>query len=158
VVPGPNSTNDREVVVMSETMKQPCGRAWVRGLPLLIMMLSMAGCASMSQDVDLYYRQMAYNYKEAQERAKKQAVSLERQAGVMAASGDTHQLKRTQREIERIKAFEAKCAKEEKRFQKAAEWTEEHFHLQKPAVAGEPTPLRPEDEGISLQPSETKDP
>ncbi len=66
--------------------------------------------------------------------------------------------KRTQKEIERIKAWEAKCAKEEKRFEKAAEWTEEHFHLEKPAIAGEPTGLRPEDEGVSLQPSEIKNP
>jgi hypothetical protein len=143
---------------MSETKEPARGRAWTHRLPLLFLILSMAGCASMSQDVDLYYRQMAYNYKEAQERAKKQAVSLERQASVMAASGDTHQLKRTQRETKRIKAFEAKCAKEEKRFEKAAAWTEEHFHLERPAIAGEPTPLRPEDEGVSLQPSEIKNP
>jgi hypothetical protein len=156
IVPGPNSTNDREVVVMSETMEQACGRAWARRLPLLFMMLSMAGCASMSQDVDLYYRQMAYNYKEAQERAKKQAVSLERQSSVMAATGETNKLHRTQKEIERIKAWEAKCAKEEKRFEKAAEWTEEHFHLEKPAIAGKSTGIRPEDEGVSLQPSEIK--
>jgi hypothetical protein len=101
---------------------------------------------------------MAYNYKEAQERAKKQAVSLERQASVMAASGDANKLKRARREIERIKAFEAKCAKEEKRFEKAAQWTEEHFHLERPAIAGEPTPLQPEDERVSLQPSEVEKP
>jgi len=158
IVPRPNSTNDREVVVMSETMEPARARAWARRLPLLFMMLSMAGCASMSQDVDLYYRQMAYNYKEAQEKGKMQAVSLERQSSVLAATGETNKLHRTQREIERIKAWEAKCAKQEKRFEKAAEWTEEHFHLEKPAIAGKPTGLRPEDEGVSLQPSETKNP
>ena len=51
-VPGPNRTNDREVVVMSETMKAGRGRAGLSGLPLLLIMSSMAGCASMTQDVD----------------------------------------------------------------------------------------------------------
>ena len=59
----------------------------------------------------------SYNFKEAQERAKKQVASLERQASMLAASGDTNKLHRTQKEIERIKAWEAKMAKEEKRFQ-----------------------------------------
>jgi hypothetical protein len=147
-----------EVVVMSETMKPTRGRVWARRLPLLLMMSSMGGCASVSQDVDLYYRQMAYNYKEAQERAKKQTTSLERQASVLAASGETNKLHKNQKEIERIKAWEAKMAKQEKRFEKAAQWTEDHFHLEKPAIAGEPTSLRPEDEGVSLQPSQIKNP
>jgi hypothetical protein len=157
-VPGPNSTNDREVVVMSESMELARGRSRARGLPLLFVMLSMAGCASMSQDVDLYYRLQAHNYKEAQERATKQAASLERQSSVLAASGDVRKAQKAQKEIERIKAWGAKMAEQEKRFEKAAEWTEEHFHLEKPAIAGEPTRLRPEDEGVSLQPSEIKNP
>jgi hypothetical protein len=144
--------------VMSEIMEPACGRAWVCGVPLLVMMFSMAGCASMSQDVDLYYRQMEFNYKEAQERAKKQEVALQRQASVMAASGDEHQLKRTQKELDRIKAWEAKCAKEEKRFEKAAKWTEDHFHMERPPIAGEKAGPRPDDEGVSSPASEIKNP
>jgi hypothetical protein len=158
IVPGPNSTNDREVVVMSEIMEPACGRVWALGSALLLMMLSTAGCASMTQDVDLYYRQMEFNYKEAQDRAKKQEVTLQRQASVMAASGDEHLMKRTQKEIDRIKAWEAKCAKEEKRFEKAAKWTEDHFHLDRPPIAGEKASLRPNNEGVSSPPSEIRDP
>jgi hypothetical protein len=143
---------------MWEIIETTRGCVRARRLSLLFLMVSMGGCASVSQDVDLYYRQMAFNYKEAQERAKKQTASLERQSSVLAASGDTNKLHRNQKEIERIKAWEAKMAKQEKRFEKAAKWTEEHFHLEKPAIAGEPTGRRPEDEGLSLQPSEIKNP
>jgi hypothetical protein len=158
IVPSPNSTNDREVVVMFEVMEPARGRAWARRLPVLFMIFSMAGCASLTQDVDLYYRQMEFNYREAQERAKKQEVTLQRQASVMASSGDEHMMKRTQKEIDRIKAWEAKCAKEEKRFEKAAKWTEDHFHLERPPIAGEKASPRPNDEGVSSPPSEIKDP
>jgi ATPase subunit of ABC transporter with duplicated ATPase domains len=143
---------------MSETMKAGRGCAGVLRLPLLLLMLSMAGCASVTEDVDKYYRQMEYNYKEAQDRAEKQTASLQRQSSVLAASGDVRKAQKTQKEIERIKAWEAKMAKEEKRFQKAAEWTEKHFHLEKPAIDGEPISARPPDEGVSLQPSEIKNP
>ncbi len=77
---------------------------------------------------------------------------------MLAASGDVRKAQKTQKEIERIKAWEAKMAKEEKRFQKAAEWTEKHFHLEKPAIDGEPISSRPSDEGVSLQPSEIQNP
>jgi len=143
---------------MSEIREPARAGAWARGLPLLFVMLSMAGCASMSEDVDLYYRQMEFNYKEAQERAKRQEASIERQSSVLAASGDVRKAQKAQKELERIKAWEAKCAKEEKRFEKAAKWTEERFHLEKPAIAGERTRLRPENEGVSSQPSEIKNP
>ncbi len=43
---------------MSETMKAGRGRAGSFRLPLLLLMLSMAGCASVTEDVDKYYRQM----------------------------------------------------------------------------------------------------
>ena len=50
--------------------------------------LCLAGCASVSQDVDAYYRQMAYNYKEAEEKAKMDAVALENETKVLATTGD----------------------------------------------------------------------
>ena len=144
---------------MSETMKAGRGRAGLLRLPLLLLILSMAGCASVTQDVDKYYRQMEYNYKEAQDRAKKQTASLEPHSRACWPRPETYEKsQKTQREIERIKAWEAKMAKEEKRFQKAAEWTEERFHLEKPAIDGEPIGSRPADEGVSLQPSEIKNP
>ena len=52
---------------MSETLRPAGSRSWARwGLfGLSVLALSPAGCTSMSQDVDAYYRQMAFNYKEA---------------------------------------------------------------------------------------------
>ena len=65
---------------MSETLRPAGSRSWARVACCLgcsLLALSPAGCASMSQDVDAYYRQMAFNYKEAQEKAKMDAVTLE---------------------------------------------------------------------------------
>ena len=103
------------------------------GLPLLaVIAVAMAGCASMTQDVDAYYRQMAYNYKEAEEKAKMDELSLESQAKVLATTGEFKRQKRVQRELDRVKAWEEKCEKQAGRFEKAAEWTEAHFHLEPP--------------------------
>jgi hypothetical protein len=93
---------------------------------------------SMSKDVDAYYRQMAFNYKEAQEKAKMDAVTLENQTKVLATTSDFSNLKKAQRQLSRIKAWEEKCEKEALRFEKAAEWTEAHFHLEKPKISGTP--------------------
>ena len=57
----------------------------------------MVGCASMTEDVDEYYRQMAYNYKEAEEKAKMDELSLESQAKALAATGQFKRQKRVQR-------------------------------------------------------------
>ena len=99
---------------------------------------SLAGCASVSQDVDAYYRQMAFNYKEAEEKAKMDAVTLENETKVLATTGDFSKLKAAQRRLNRVKDWEEKCEKEAKRFEKAAEWTEAHFHLEKPQIPDKP--------------------
>ena len=59
-----------------------------------VLASSPAGCTSMSQDVDAYYRQMAYNYKEAAEKAKMDAVTLENETKVLATTGDFSNLKK----------------------------------------------------------------
>jgi hypothetical protein len=102
------------------------------------MAMSMAGCASMTEDVDAYYRQMAYNYKEAEEKAKMDELSLENQTKALAATGDFKRQKRTQRELDRVKKWEEKCEKQAGRFEKAAEWTEARFHLTRPAIPDGP--------------------
>ena len=66
------------------------------------------------------------------------AVTLENEAKVLATTGDFSKLKRTQRRLSRVKAWEEKCDKEAKRFEKAAEWTEAHFHLKKPKIPDKP--------------------
>ena len=43
---------------------------------------------------------MAYNYKEAEEKAKMDELSLESQSKVLAATGDFKRQKRVQRELE----------------------------------------------------------
>ncbi len=112
----------------------------------------------MSQDVDAYYRQMAYNYKEAEEKAKMDAVTLENETKVLATTGDFSNLKRAQRQLSRIKAWEEKCEKEAKRFEKAAEWTEAHFHLEKPKIPDKPPGSEAMAETSVLQASGTKNP
>jgi hypothetical protein len=97
----------------------------------------LAGCASMTQDVDAYYRQMAYNYQEALDKAKLDTLSLENQARVLAVTGDHSKYRRTQRELGKIRRWEERCEKEQKRFEKAAEWMEAHFHLERPKITGE---------------------
>ncbi len=118
---------------MTKTLRPVGSRRWSQyGLIVFsVLTLSPAGCTSISQDVDAYYRQMAYNYKEAQEKAKMDAITLENQAKVLATTSDFANVKKAQRELSRIKAWEEKCEKQAKRFEKAAEWTEAHFHLEK---------------------------
>jgi uncharacterized protein (DUF1800 family) len=129
------------------------------GLPLLaVIAVAMAGCASVTEDVDAYYRQMAYNYKEAEEKAKMDELSLESQAKALAATGQFKRQKRVQRELDRVKAWEAKCDKQAGRFEKAAEWTEARFHLTRPAIPdGPPGTGKSGDEAV-LQASGAKGP
>jgi hypothetical protein len=119
----------------------PARRRLSIGVPWLALFagaLCLTGCASVASDVDAYYRDMAFNWKEAQEKAKMQVTALESESSVLAVTGELHQLKRSQRRLGRIKAWEDKCGKEATRFEKAAEWTEAHFHLAKPAIPDKP--------------------
>jgi hypothetical protein len=119
----------------------------------------MAGCASMTEDVDAYYRQMAYNYREALEKAKVDELSLTSQVNVLASTGQTRQFMRTERELQRVKKWEAKCEKEAGRFEKAAEWTEAHFHLKRPpTIADGPSGTRRTEDESVLQASGVKSP
>ena len=87
---------------MSETLG-PTGshsRARLNVLGLVVLASSLAGCASVSQDVDAYYRQMAYNYKEAEEKARMEAITLENETKVLATTGDFSKLKASSAELE----------------------------------------------------------
>jgi hypothetical protein len=145
---------------MSESFRPALARSWARicQLGLLALPLGTVGCASVSQDVDAYYRQMAYNYKEAQEKAKTDVVSLENESKVLSTTGDFHHLKRTQRELGRVKAWEEKCGKQAARFEKAAEWTEAHFHLKKPPIPDKPPGYGASEDASVLQASGVKEP
>jgi hypothetical protein len=104
----------------------------------LCLGIPLAGCASITQDVDAYYRQMAVNYQDAIDRAKVDEVSVEDQSRVLAATGDQRKYRKSRRELEKIRSWEEHCAWEKKRFEKAAEWMERHFELSKRATAGAP--------------------
>ncbi len=108
-------------------------RLWPVFPALFVMALGMAGCASMTEDVDAYYRQMAYNYRESREKAKMDELSLdERDEGAGGDGRDSTGTSEPKRELERVKAWEEKCEKQAARFEKAAEWTEARFHLKRP--------------------------
>ncbi len=85
--------------------------------------LLVSGCASIVKDVHLYYQQMAVNYKEAAEKAKLDAVILERNSGTLLQNGDPHKYNRSQRELARLKNWQEYCLKQSERFQKAADNT-----------------------------------
>lgn len=97
----------------------------VRSSMLAISALTfcLQGCAAMIQDVHLYYQQMAINYKEAEEKAKLDAVTLERQSGSLLQGGELHKYNRTQKELAKIKNWQGYCARQHERFEKAAQKT-----------------------------------
>lgn len=89
----------------------------------LILLSCCCGCAAMVQDVHLYYQQMAINYKEAEEKAKLDAVSLERESASLLQGGELHKYNRAQRELARVKNWQEYCSRQQVRFQKAADKT-----------------------------------
>jgi hypothetical protein len=148
-----------EVVVMSQTLPSNHARlSMLRHLlGLFVAAPWLAGCASVSQDVDAYYRQMAYNYNEAKEKAKMDALTLEGQSKALASSGDFTRYRRTQRELDRVKSWETRCEKQANRFKKAAEWTEGHLHVARPPIPDGPPGLAPETDQAVRQASGAKD-
>jgi hypothetical protein len=150
-----------EVVAMSETLRAAVSGSharWAMFCLSVLAFMGLAGCTAMSQDVDAYYRQMAYNYKEAQEKAKMDLVALENETKVLATTADFTAMKRSQRQLNRIKSWEEKCGKEAKRFEKAAEWTEAHFHLEKKKMPDKPPSSEALEDTSVLQASGAKNP
>lgn len=86
-----------------------------------MLVAGLAGCAAMSADVHQYYRQMAANFKEAEEKAKVQIATREREASMLLKGGEVHQFKRAMREVNRLKNWQDHCVRERERFEKAAE-------------------------------------
>jgi hypothetical protein len=145
---------------MSQTLQPSNARAGIlpRLIGLVVAALSLSGCASISQDVDAYYRQMAYNYNEAKEKAKLDILSLEGQSKALAATGDYGKYRRTQRELDRVKSWETRCEHQANRFQKAAEWTESHLHVARPPIPDGPPSLTAETDKAVRQASGTVEP
>jgi hypothetical protein len=151
-----DKTDDKEVAVMPGTVEGSRPRVLSRLLGLLVLGPCLAGCAAMTQDVDAYYRQMASNYQEALDKAKLDAVTLQNQAKVLAMTGDQWKYRKTQRQLERLQSWEEHCAKEQKRFEKAAEWMEGRFDIKK-ASLGEKGPAdRVEENVLSSKTSDSQ--
>jgi hypothetical protein len=119
---------------MQGTTDRTRWRARSRLLGLLILGPCFAGCAAMTQDVDAYYRQMAFNFQEAADKAKLDEVALENESRVLGVTGDQSRYRKAQKQLARIKSWEEHCAKEKLRFEKAAEWMETHLKVKKTEI------------------------
>jgi hypothetical protein len=155
---GQDRTGDREVAVMPRIRERVRPRALARLLGWLMMGSSCAGCAMITQDVDAYYRQMEINYQEAADKAKVDAATLENQVKALAVTGDPGKAQKTQRRLDRLRSWEEHCLKEKTRFEKAAEWTEAHFHLKPPEFASRVSPPRPEETRSEPKAGDSEDP
>ena len=118
-----------------------CAR--VRLATVFFIAVWLAGCAAISQDVDRYYRQMAHNFKDAEAKAKADAEILEGKSRVAVHAGDLHAYGNIHRELARLKDWQAHCAKQRERFEKAAEKLEKKSGPSKRSdmEAKEPSPL-----------------
>ena len=116
-------TNDKEVVVLPRRLRVVPTSERPRLLLLLVVSFCLSGCAAMIQDVHLYYQQMAINYKEAEAKAKLDALTLERRSGSLLQGGEVHKYNRAQKELAKIKNWQAYCARQHERFEKAAQKT-----------------------------------
>ena len=64
---------------------------------------------------------MAHNFQDAEAKAKADAEILEGKSRVVVQAGDLHQYSSVQKELARLKDWQAHCAKQRERFEKAAE-------------------------------------
>jgi hypothetical protein len=115
------------------------------GLPaVLIVTACLSGCASINQDVHRYYSQMAQNYKEAEDKAKMDALTLEGESHSLLQAGDMHGYNKAQKELARIKNWQSRCAWQRERFEAAAKKLEGPADPKKlPDQVMEPPPAIP---------------
>jgi hypothetical protein len=140
---------------MKGAMDRPGAGPIARRMAALCLGISLAGCAAMTQDVDAYYRQMAVNYQEALDKAKIDEISVEHQAQVLAATGDKAKYRKYHRELGKIREWEERCAKEKKRFEKAAEWMESHFAIDKEKTEAVLASSKPPEAAPPADPTDT---
>lgn len=146
---------------MTGPMDRALARTFVRPIVAIALGISVGGCASYSRSVDAYYRQMASNYADALKEAKIREIAVEKQAKILAATGDSRYHK-YERELKSLHKWQEHCAWEQQRFEKAANWMEAHL-IREEKDAGkssEPdeTPKRDLSEGpLQLQGTAFKD-
>jgi len=90
-------------------------------LSLSAMTLLSTACTAVTQDVHRYYRQMEQNYKEAERKANFDAMTLEGESRSLLQAGDFRKYNGTQRELARLRNWQAHCTSQSERFAKAAE-------------------------------------
>jgi hypothetical protein len=146
-------TNDREVVVMAYAAFSRLAKVVPRVLVFLALFPTLPGCTSVAKDVRDYYREMAYNYHAEKERAKMDVLTLEGEKKMLAQNGDFRRVRQTQRKLDRIEAWGVKCGKQEDRFEKAAQWTEEHYHLDSQPAKGKAAAARTEEQASPAEPA-----
>jgi hypothetical protein len=136
-------------------MRSVKGRVGVSAIGRRLVMASLAiplcGCAAMTQDVDAYYRQMAVNFKESLDDAKREEADLEKKSKVYALTGDKKEYRKAQRELDRVRDWVQHCSYEQKRFEKAAKWMESHFDLE---TKDEPGPSETTKTSVASGPAE----
>ncbi|MHB1559491.1 MAG: hypothetical protein ACYC61_18750 [Isosphaeraceae bacterium] len=115
---------------MTGPMDRVLARMFARPIAAIALGISMTGCASYSQSVDAYYRQMASNYADALKEAKIREIAVEKQAKILAATGDSRYHK-YERELKSLRKWQEHCAWEQQRFEKAANWMEAHLVREK---------------------------
>lgn len=110
------------------------------GLVLGAFLVGLQGCGAVKQDVHQYYSQMAKNYHEAEEKAKMDAIALEAESRGLLQSGQVHKYNRTRKELTRLKDWEARCAYQKERFEKAAKKLEPSLPPGASGVPDDPAP------------------
>ncbi len=88
---------------------------------ILIVTACLSGCASITHDVHRYYSEMAHNYREAEDKAKMDAMTLEGESRSLLQVGDLHGYNKAQKELARVKNWQSRCAWQRERFEAAAQ-------------------------------------
>ena len=107
--------------MQSEVLKPVSAFSALCWLSLSAMGLLSIACSAVTQDVHRYYRQMEQNYKEAERKANFDAMTLEGESRSLLQAGDFRKYNGTQRELARLRNWQAHCASQSERFAKAAE-------------------------------------
>lgn len=117
-------------------------------LAMVVNAVAISGCGAVKEDVHQYYQQMARNYHDAQEKAKQDAISLNSQSRGYLETGDVNKYNRARKQLARIRDWEARCAYQQERFEKAARMLE-------PGPTSGATPDRPAEPPPVAEPAST---
>ena len=86
----------------------------------LAVFAPLGGCTAISRDVQKYYQQMAVNFKDAEEKAKVDIMTLEHKSVSYLQRNDSYHYNQARKEITKLKDWQAHCARQRERFEQAA--------------------------------------